>query len=69
MEAQHLYEDFQYQAWHIINRIDRRYIRDPAIERRLRYLSVVGHAAFTPDQSDRVSKQNKNTFFYLLIIL
>lgn len=56
LEAQHLYEDFQYQAWHIINRIDRRYIRDPAIERRLRYLSVVGHAAFTPDQSDRYKR-------------
>lgn len=55
LEAQRLYADFQNQAWLLISRIDQNAIRDPAIRRRLRYLSVVGPSALTPDQLDRVS--------------
>ncbi|XP_014475472.1 PREDICTED: angiotensin-converting enzyme-like [Dinoponera quadriceps] len=56
LEAQRLYADFQNQAWHLISRIDRNAIRDPTIRRRLRYLSVVGPSALSPDQLDRYNR-------------
>ncbi|XP_031825829.1 angiotensin-converting enzyme Ance-3 [Nomia melanderi] len=56
LEAQRIYADFQNQAWYLISRIDKDNIRDPVIRRRLRYLSVVGPAAFPPDQLDRYNR-------------
>ncbi|XP_031773861.1 angiotensin-converting enzyme [Apis florea] len=56
LEAQRIYADFQNQAWFLISRIDKNNIRDPAIRRRLRYLSAVGPSALPPDQLDRYNR-------------
>ncbi|XP_015596207.1 angiotensin-converting enzyme [Cephus cinctus] len=56
LEAQRKYAEFQNRAWQMINKLDLSKIRDPAVRRRLRYLSVVGPAALPPDQFDRYNR-------------
>ncbi|XP_014300060.1 angiotensin-converting enzyme isoform X2 [Microplitis demolitor] len=56
LEAQRDYAEFQNGAWQLINKLDVSNQRDPVLQRRLRYLSIVGPAALPPDQLDRYNR-------------
>ncbi|XP_012283473.1 angiotensin-converting enzyme [Orussus abietinus] len=56
LEAQLRYAEFQHHSWRLISNLDRSNIQNPAIFRRLEYLSVVGPAALPPDQLNRYNR-------------
>ncbi|CAD6233911.1 GSCOCG00007388001-RA-CDS [Cotesia congregata] len=56
LEAQRDYAGFQNRAWQLINKLDVSNQRDPVLQRRLRYLAIVGPAALPLDQLDRYNR-------------
>ncbi|KAF5275952.1 hypothetical protein FQA39_LY00748 [Lamprigera yunnana] len=56
LNAQQVYSQFQHELWNLLNKVGIERSPDPLTFRQLKFLSVVGPAALSPDQLDRYNR-------------
>ncbi|XP_063906730.1 angiotensin-converting enzyme [Zophobas morio] len=56
LTAQQEYSDFQHGVWELLNKVGSLNVPNSVVARQIRYLSIVGPAALSPDQLDRYNR-------------
>lgn len=68
LEQQLLYSEFQRKVFSIMKRLNMDNVIDPNLRRQLKFLSMPGPAALSPDQLSRVRIAIVKPYFIVLVL-